>query len=210
VNQRAAAVAVFLAILAATFAAGFLLADHLNKRETVAQTYKPEIRTSPSDVVLETAPGAKPAMPAPTKPQGVKPVATVEVTVTGGAPVKNPPKIEHDGGVMLSGEPIAGPDSAQDCPTYTCPDIRLRMDLDEKDGQFYASVRTEEGHEVFGRFIPHMVGQDPRDKRLTVVGVPGGWLAIGTKDAGRWAYGAAGGEIDGQPYVGIVGGFAWR
>lgn len=190
-TDRAAAVLVFLGLLGAAFASGFLLADRLNEREQVTQTYKPEVRTAPGDVVLETKPGATPAKPAPTKPRGGKPVATIELDAEGGKP-----------------EQIGADDKG--CPVYVCPSLAVRVDIEDDAGQLYAAVRAEDGREITGVFIPQVVGTAPRDKRLTVVGVPSGWLAIASKDAGRWSYGVAGGEIDGEPYAGLSAGFAWR
>lgn len=196
----------FLVIVAMAFGAGFLLGDHMASGEQVVQQYHPEQRTSPNDVTIEVTPGAKPKLTAPTKPRGGTTVSVTEIRAGGGAPVLKTPEIELEPGVVY--------EKGEKCYTsedFECPGLDLRLDLVQTDdGQQYVAVRGSDGTEIAGRYIPMASVTMPRDKRLTVAALDGGWLATATKDSGRWSGGVAAGEIDGRRYYGLAGGLSWR
>lgn len=149
-NDSRAALLGFLTVIAVSFGAGFLLADHLNKREHVVQVAHPELRTAPNDVALETEPKAKPKLPAPAHPRGGKILSTTEITVSGGVP-----------------KPITD----TDCPPtdFICPDALLRLDLMQTDdGQQYMAVRGDDGREITGRLIPMVDVLVPRSNRASI------------------------------------------
>lgn len=198
-NDSRAALMGFVVVVAVSFGGGFLLADHLNKREQVVQVAHPEIRTAPNDVALETAPKAKPKLPAPSKPRGGETVSVTELQVAGGEPVRVTPPTTDGTPECLTAEDFA------------CPGALLRLDLIRTDdGQQYVAARGSDGREITGRYIPLDNVLLPRDKRLTVAAIDGGWLAIASRDYGRWAAGVAGGEIDGRRYYGVAGSVSWR
>lgn len=153
--------------------------------------YKPEERTAPGDVVLETKPGAKPKIPAPTKPKGGKTTGTVEIEVDGGTPVR-----VDRGSVPVAVVPAAGNsvlDAKPECLTaadFTCPPIRVRLDLGIRDGQQYVAVRTEDGQEVNGVFIPRTgLPVVPRYTATAIIG-DGQYTATVARNLGRLSLGA--------------------
>ena len=191
-NDRAIALGVFLAVLAATFAAGFLTADRMNRDQIVPPTERGEVRHGDGTVTVARQPDARPKLPAPKTPAGSTPHTTVEVTV-------------QPRDVYLP--------ATDTCPAQTveCPPVRLRLDLvRESTGQYTVAAKTPDGEILEAVHIPHTAAVMPRDKRLAVTWFPdNGWAASATQDAGRWAYGVAGGEIDGSRYAGLTLGVAW-
>lgn len=170
--------------------------------DPVPQVYAPEVRTAPNDVALETKPGAKPTLPAPTKPRGGTVISTTEVTVSGKAPVRKTPKIVHDHGDVYT---------PATCPTaddFTCPPVSLRMDLIELDGQQYMAVRSDDGTEVAGQFLPRSAVAGTRKHRATVILTEDYTTLTVTKDAGRLSYGLAVSQSDALQ-AGVVLGVAW-
>lgn len=173
--------------------------------------YKPEERTAPGDVVLETKPGAKPKLPAPTKPKGGKTTGTVEIEIDGGSPVRVDPVQKPDksgeaipsgkGGAIGSMFPVPKPgtnDSQSDsvvkeCLTaqdFTCPPVRVRLDLGIRDGQQYVAVRTEDGQEVNGVFIPRAgMPVVPRYTATAIIG-DSQYTATVARNLGRFSIGA--------------------
>lgn len=137
VRANAAGLLAYTALVAATT---FLITDQMNQREHVAPAAA-EVRTAPNDVALQTVPGAKPALPAPTPARGGKVVSTTEVHVGERKPVR----------IADTFQP------AKECATadgFTCPPLDLRLDLIEVDGQQYMAVRGPDDVEVAGRFLP--------------------------------------------------------
>ena len=187
----------FVVVVAVSFGAGFLLADHLNHREQVASTPLDEIRTAPNDVTPRVSPGAKPKLPKPSNPRGGTTVATTEIHV------EQPPVIapeQHVGNVV--------------CPaqTVTCPPLDLRVDLNQTDdGGQYVNIRGADGVSITGRYIPPATVQAPPNRRLAIVGNTSGDV-VGTYMSGgqRWSWAASAGYIDQAPWgaVGVV--FSWR
>lgn len=195
-NDSRAALMGFVVVVAVSFGGGFLLADHLNKREQVVQVAHPEIRAAPNDVALETAPSAKPKLPAPAKVRGGKIVAATEVTVSGGVPARVTP-------------PTAECLTAAD---FACPGALLRLDLMQlRDGQQYMAVRGSDDREITGRYIPMSDVTMPPNKRLTLVGNPrGDVVATLAKGGRRWSWAASAGYIDQSPWAAAGLGFSWR
>lgn len=191
-----------LACLALGGLIGSAVTDYLNDKSRVAQVAAPEHRTAPNDVVLEKLPGTKPKQPAPTAPRGGTTAGTVEVTVAGGTPVRKTPKIEHEAGDTFD---------PRTCPTaddFECPPLDLRIDFGEKDGQQWAAVRSSDGSEVTGRFLPAVMAPGIRDERLTAVLDPMAdrYTVAYTRDFGRWFAGGGLQLADGQADpVGVVG-----
>lgn len=151
--------------------------------------YQPEQRTAPGDVVLESKPGAKPKLPAPTKPKGGKTTGTVEIDVDGGAPIRT-------GSVPVSEVPAAGNsvlDAKPECLTaadFTCPPVKVRLDLGVRDGQQYVAVRTEDGQEVNGVFIPSTGLPVVRRYTATAIIGDGQYTATVARNLGRFSVGA--------------------
>lgn len=149
--------------------------------------YAPEQRTAPGDVVLETKPGAKPKLPAPTKPKGGKTTGTVEIEVSGGIPVRVDPPNESpiDAGLIPSGkeECLAAED-------FACPPVKVRLDLGIRDGQQYVAVRTEDGQEVNGVFIPRTGLPVVRRYTATAIVGDGQYTATVARNLGRLSLGA--------------------
>jgi len=200
-RDRLTALAVFLAYTAAAMLAGFLLAEHFNK--PVPQVYAPEVRTAPNDLSLETKPGSKPTLPAPSKPRGGKVVSTTEVHVSGQKPVSR----VHE-------QWTSGPQVSEECKrvvdSLECPPLDLRLDMIEVNGQQYMAVRSPDGTEVTGQFLPNHAVKVAPDKRLTLTAFDGGGLLTLSKDYGHLSAGVAAGSIDGKSYAGLSAGFAWR
>ena len=141
--------------------------------------YAPEQRTAPGDVVLETKPGAKPKIPAPTKPKGGKTTGTVELEIDGGAPIRT----ERETPAAVVKECL----TAQD---FTCPPVRVRLDLGVRDGQQYVAVRTEDGQEVNGVFIPRTGLPVVRRYTATAIIGDGQYTATVARNLGRFSVGA--------------------
>jgi hypothetical protein len=191
-TARAAAMLV-LACLALGGLIGSAVTDYLNDKSRVVQVAAPEHRTAPNDVVLEKLPGTKPKQPAPTVPRGGTTTGTVEVTVT-------PPAIDlperRVGDVVCPAERVE------------CPPLDLRIDFGEKDGQQWAAVRSADGSEVTGRFLPAVTTAGIRDERITAVLDPMAdrYTVAYTRDFGRWFAGGGLQIADGQADpVGVVG-----
>lgn len=169
--------------------------------------YKPEERTAPGDVVLETNPEAKPKLPAPTKPKGGKTTGTVEIEVNGGIPVRVDPvqKPDKSGAAIPSGNKShvvnSGASSSAECLTaadFTCPPVKVRLDLGIRDGQQYVAVRTEDGQEVNGVFIPSAgLPVVPRYTATAIIG-DGKYTATVARNLGRFSIGAGLSVNDGQ------------
>ena len=166
---------------------GGLSVDRWHRGELPA--YRPEERTAPGDVVLETKPGAQPKLPAPTKPKGGKTTGTIEIEVNGGAPI---PKVSAVHGHGTTSPQSAGAVKAE-CPTaadFTCPPVKVRLDLGIRDGQQYVAVRTEDGQEVNGVFIPR--SGSPVVNRYTAMAIVGDgqYTATVARNLGRFSLGA--------------------
>lgn len=170
--------------------------------DPVAQAYAPEVRTSPADVALETKPGATPTMPAPTKPRGGTVISTTEVTVSGKAPVRKTPEIVHEDGDMYT--PATCPTAAD----FECPPVSLRLDLIDLDGQQYMAVRSDDGTEVAGQYLPRAAVAGTRPHRATLIRTENATTLAVTKDAGRLSYGLAVSQAD-ELQAGVVLGWSW-
>ena len=197
--DRAIALALFILWSLACGWAGYYVT---RPAEPVAQVYAPEVRTSPADVALETKPGAKPTMQAPTKPRGGTVVSTTEVTVSGKAPVRKTPEIVHEDGDVYT--PATCPTAAD----FECPPVSLRMDLIDVDGQQYMAVRSDDGTEVAGQYLPRAPVAGTRPHRATLIRTEDATTLAVTKDAGRLSYGLAVSQAD-ELQAGIVLGLSW-
>lgn len=196
-NDPRAALMGFLVVVAVSFGAGFLVADNLSHREQVAQVHHEEQRTAPNDVAPEVIPGAKPKLPAPTKPRGGKTIGTVELHID------QPPVVVPERRV---GDVV--------CPATSveCPPLDLRIDWNQtNDGGQYVAARGPDGVEITGRYMPPPFVAAPPNKHLSLVGNPSGdVVATYVRGGRRWSWASSFGYIDGEPWGGAGVGFSWR
>jgi hypothetical protein len=105
--HRWAALAFLLVVFGAGVGLGYLM---FHVPPGPAETAAPEVRITDGSVLLERDPEAKPEVRKPAIMRGHEVVRTVEVKAKG-----------H--------EAIKVADSPHGCPTYTCPPVRVRLDL---------------------------------------------------------------------------------
>ena len=197
--DHAVALAIFILWSLACGWAGYYVT---RPADPVPQVYAPEVRTAPNDVALEVKPGATPTLPAPTKPRGGTVLSTTEVTVSGKAPVRKTPEIVHEDGDVYT---------PATCPTaedFECPPVSLRLDLIDVGGQQYMAVRSDDGTEVAGQYLPRAAVAGTRPHRATLIRTGDATTLTVTKDAGRLSYGLAVSQSDALQ-AGVVLGWAW-
>ena len=116
------------------------------------EPYAPPISMADGSLVLSREPDGKPTLPEPTHPKGTKVGRTIEATVSGGAPVRKTPEIEHDGGNVLSDSAV------KECLTTTdfvCPPVTVRIDeLTYPDKSRRFQIVTDKGEVLDGVDIP--------------------------------------------------------
>lgn len=159
-QANAMGVLVYTVIVAAIT---FLITDHLNQRERVAQVYAPEVRTAPNDVALETKPGGKPEQPAPTAARGGKLQSTTEIYIGARTPVlrvnPQPPAADLPGDSPARVADVHQPVERKcyQAEDFACPPIDVRLDLRQlDDGQQYMAVRGSDGTEITGQYLPRV------------------------------------------------------
>jgi hypothetical protein len=134
--QRWAALAFLLAIFGAGVGVGYVVFAKPTKQ--AEETPLPESRQDDGSLLLGRDKDAATTLPKPEIPKGHTRVRTSEVTVAGGLPI---PSDVH-------GQGTSGPQSEPgvNCQTYTCPPVRVRLDLLRADDGTYrvqASSDTE-------------------------------------------------------------------
>lgn len=190
-NDRAIALAIFVAWSVGCAVAGYVYGV---RDQSAEPAYREAVSTAPNDVALEVTPGAKPKLPAPSRPHGGKVVSTTEVTVSGGKPV-------------MRDDP-----AVKECLTtadFECPAVSLRMDMINVDGNDYMAVYGDDGVEVTGRFIPYRKASAVRKQRIVATYSEDLKQVTYLRDYGRLSVGPTVMDLDGRMSAGVSLGLSW-
>ncbi len=188
---------VLILSLTLAFGAGFFFNDYLDSREEVAPTYRAGKVHKEGTVEIARVPYEKPKFKAPINPKKSKQVATVELEIQ-----PDKPRVIHT--------------YANQCLTASdleCPPVKLRLDINELDGQHVVTAKTESGTILKSVHIPYQNSRLPKDKHIVgTYAQDGSYTVVGLKDflGGRIALGGGIAASDGRldPLLAVQ--FSWR
>ena len=194
---------VLILSLTLAFGAGFFFNDYLGSREEVAPTYRAGKVHKEGTVEIARVPYEKPKFKAPINPKKSKQVATVELEIQPDDPVLKPRTVDT--------YPVV-----KECLTvadFMCPPVKLRLDLNELDGQHVVTAKAQNGQIMDSIHIPYQNGRLPKDKHIVgTYAQDGAYTVVAMKDVfgGRIALGGGIAASDGRldPLLAVQ--YSWR